>query len=181
MGHLIPLFEFAKIHHHHCIFATLFILTDGPLSAAQTSFLSAIPSAIDYILLPSASPKTTSPYTNRPRLLAGKHLGYNYTANVLASYGDHWRNLRKISTIEVLSVHKHQMLHAIRADEVKFTIRALDRASEGRRAMDMKAVLFEMTMNVMMRMIAGKKYYSGVSVEDAEEARRFRDNYIFSS
>ncbi|KAL3622219.1 hypothetical protein CASFOL_033630 [Castilleja foliolosa] len=53
MGHLIPLVEFAKtLHHHHRISATLIIPTDGPLSAAQTSFLSALPSAIDYTLLP---------------------------------------------------------------------------------------------------------------------------------
>ncbi|KAL0314942.1 UNVERIFIED_CONTAM: cytochrome [Sesamum angustifolium] len=34
-------------------------------------------------------------FANRPQLLAGKHLGYNYTSLVWTSYGDHWRNLRK--------------------------------------------------------------------------------------
>ncbi|GER54147.1 cytochrome P450 [Striga asiatica] len=40
-------------------------------------------------------------------------------------------------------------------------------------ALDMKTAFFELTMNVVMRMIAGKRYY-GENVEDAEEARQFR-------
>ena len=34
---------------------------------------------------------------NRPRFSVGRHLGYNYTTLVSAPYGDHWRNLRRIS------------------------------------------------------------------------------------
>ncbi|KAG8391924.1 hypothetical protein BUALT_Bualt01G0237500 [Buddleja alternifolia] len=56
MGHLIPLVEFAKtLHHRHRISATLIIPTDGPLSTAQKTFLSTLPSAIDYLLLPSVN------------------------------------------------------------------------------------------------------------------------------
>ncbi|GFP89870.1 cytochrome p450 81e8 [Phtheirospermum japonicum] len=168
LGHLYllkkPLYRsLAKISDRH-----------GPIAllnfGSRRVLLVSSPSAAEECLA-----KNDVVFANRPRLLAGKHLGYNYTSMVWASYGDHWRNLRKISTIEILSAHKLQILHAIRADEVESTIRALQRASEGRRAVDMKAVLFEMTMNVMMRMIAGKKYYGSENVEDAEEARRFRE------
>lgn len=65
------------------------------------------------------------------------------------------------------------MLHPIRADEIKATIRALIRASTERKLTDMKTVFFELSMNVVMRMIAGKRYY-GENVEAVEEARRFR-------
>ncbi|KAL0361389.1 UNVERIFIED_CONTAM: cytochrome [Sesamum radiatum] len=113
-------------------------------------------------------------FANRPRLLAGKHLGYNYSSLAWTSYGDHWRNLRKISSIEILSTNRLQLLHWIRVDEVKSTIRALNRASEQRRVVDMKTVFFELTMNVVMRMIAGKRYYCE-NMEEVEEARRFRE------
>ncbi|XP_020547583.1 cytochrome P450 81E8-like isoform X2 [Sesamum indicum] len=113
-------------------------------------------------------------FANRPHLLAGKHLGNNYTSLAWTSYGDHWRNLRKISSIEILSTNRLQMLHRIRVDEVKSTIRALNRASEQRRVVDMKTVFFELTMNAVMRMIAGKRYY-GENVDDVEEARLFRE------
>lgn len=53
-------------------------------------------------------------------------------------------------------------------------IRDLNRASDERKLVDMKAMFFEVTMNVVMRMIAGKKYYGG-NVEKAEEGRRFRE------
>ncbi|KAL8062850.1 hypothetical protein ABFX02_02G173900 [Erythranthe guttata] len=56
IGHLIPLVEFAKkLHHRHGFSTTFVIPTDGPLSAAQTTFLSALPAAIDYILLPAVN------------------------------------------------------------------------------------------------------------------------------
>ncbi|KAL0361379.1 UNVERIFIED_CONTAM: cytochrome [Sesamum radiatum] len=110
-------------------------------------------------------------FANRPHLLAGKHLGNNYTSLVWTSYGDHWRNLRKISSIEILSSRRLQMLHGIRTDEVKSMIRALNRASEQRRMVDMQTTFFELTTNVMMRMIAGKRYNG----ENVEEGRRFRE------
>ncbi|KAL0439019.1 UNVERIFIED_CONTAM: cytochrome [Sesamum latifolium] len=113
-------------------------------------------------------------FANRPHLLAGKHLGNNYTSLVWTSYGDHWRNLRKISSIEILSSQRLQMLHGIRVDEVKSTIRGLNWASEQRRMVDIQTVFFELTMNVVMGMIGGKRYY-GENMEEVEEGRRFRE------
>ncbi|XP_057794404.1 cytochrome P450 81Q32-like [Salvia miltiorrhiza] len=118
--------------------------------------------------------KNDAVFANRPRLLVGKHLGYNHTSLVWSSYGDHWRNLRKVSSVEVLSAHRLQTLQGIRVDEVRAMVRALSRASGERKLVDMKAMFFEMTMNVVMRMIGGKAYYGG-NVEKAEEGRRFRE------
>lgn len=53
MGHLIPLVEFARrLVLQHSFSFTIILPTDGPLSKAQTTFLDALPAAIDYILLP---------------------------------------------------------------------------------------------------------------------------------
>lgn len=114
-------------------------------------------------------------FANRPRLLAAKYLGYNYRSLVWSSYGDHWRNLRKVSSIEVLSTHRLQKLQGIRSDEVRSMIRRLsDLSGEGKSAVDMKSMFFDTVLNVMMRMIAGKRYY-GDKVEEMEQAKRFRD------
>ncbi|KZV57289.1 isoflavone 2'-hydroxylase-like [Dorcoceras hygrometricum] len=114
-------------------------------------------------------------FASRPRLLAAKHLGYNYRSLVWSSYGDHWRNLRKISSIEVLSSNRLQALHWIRADEVTSMIRRLANLSgDGMVAVDMRTMFFETVLNVMMRMIAGKRYY-GEKVEEVAQAKRFRD------
>ncbi|KAJ6675896.1 CYTOCHROME P450 82C3-RELATED [Salix viminalis] len=85
-------------------------------------------------------------FANRPRLLIAKHLAYNSTSLVWAPYGDHWRNLRKIASIEVLSAYRLQMLSAIRLEEVKAMICGI---------------------------FPGKRYY-GENVSDVEEAKRFQ-------
>ncbi|XP_011029060.1 PREDICTED: cytochrome P450 81D11-like [Populus euphratica] len=110
-------------------------------------------------------------FANRPRLLIAKHLAYNSTSLAWAPYGDHWRNLRRIVSIEVLSAYRLQMLSAIRLEEVKSMICVLFRNQK--HTVDMKTVFFELTLNIMMRMIAGKRYY-GENVSDMEEAKKFR-------
>ncbi|KAL2489271.1 Cytochrome [Forsythia ovata] len=94
-----------------------------------------------------------------------------------APYGDHWRNLRRVSSIELLSTHRLQMLQHIRSNEVNAMMKRLYRASEAHQMVDMKTAFFELTMNVMMRMIAGKRYY-GENVEEMEAANRFREIVI---
>ncbi|KAF5177049.1 Cytochrome p450 [Thalictrum thalictroides] len=44
------------------------------------------------------------------------------------------------------------------------------------RMVEMKSMFFELTLNIMMRMIAGKKYYGeGEHMKDLEEAREFQE------
>ncbi|KAF4378627.1 hypothetical protein CsatB_007315 [Cannabis sativa] len=115
-------------------------------------------------------------FANRPRLLAGKHLGYNYTSLVWASYGDHWRNLRRISSNEILSSHRLQMLSHIRSEEVSSLIRRLVRSAQQDPRVEIKSLLFELMLNIMMRMIAGKRYYGDNNVEMVdEEAHKFQE------
>ncbi|PRQ27789.1 putative oxidoreductase [Rosa chinensis] len=57
-------------------------------------------------------------FANRPKLLAGKYLGYNYTTISWASYGSHWHNLRRIASVKLLSSNSLQMFHGICADEI---------------------------------------------------------------
>ncbi|XVF39839.1 hypothetical protein PTKIN_Ptkin01aG0064400 [Pterospermum kingtungense] len=115
-------------------------------------------------------------FANRPRMLIGKHLAYNYTGLSWAPYGDHWRNLRRIASIELLSTNRLQLLSGIRKDEVKSLLRKL--LAHQDEAVELKRAFFELTYNVMMRLIAGKRYYDYENVEDMEEASRFREIQI---
>ncbi|KAJ4836226.1 hypothetical protein Tsubulata_023845, partial [Turnera subulata] len=113
-------------------------------------------------------------FANRPRILYAKHLSYNFTSLIWASYGDHWRNLRRIVSLEILSTHRVQMLSFIRQEEVKSLICLLYRNQN--QAVDMRAALFELTLNIIMRMIAGKRYYgNNIGVADVEQAKMFRE------
>lgn len=111
-------------------------------------------------------------FANRPRLLLSKWFGYNNTNLVWSSYGDHWRNLRRISTVEVLSTHRLQMLSTVRLEEVNSLIRRLARSET--QVHNMKNAFFDLTYNIMLRMIVGKRFY-GDDVDDADEARCYRE------
>ncbi|KAL2529605.1 Cytochrome [Forsythia ovata] len=117
-------------------------------------------------------------FANRPKLLAGKHLGYNYTTLTWASYGDHWRNLRRIASLEILSTQRIQMFSDIRRSEVHLLVKRLIRGTGGGeyQTVDMKSAFFEMLLNLMMGMIAGKRYYDDHDQSgNLEETRKFKE------
>ncbi|XP_027090998.1 cytochrome P450 81Q32-like [Coffea arabica] len=117
-------------------------------------------------------------FANRPKFLAGKYLGFNYTTLVWASYGQHWRNIRKIATVDILSGSRVQMFTHIRSEEVHLLIRRLLKAAaasaDDHVMVDMKSAFFELTLNIMMRMIAGKRY-SGDGSGKIEEVTSFQE------
>ncbi|PIA32992.1 hypothetical protein AQUCO_04200027v1 [Aquilegia coerulea] len=113
-------------------------------------------------------------FANRPRLLVGKIGGDNYTTMAWAPYGPNWRNLRRISASEVLSVNRVQSYSDIRFDEVRSIIKRLSGHGSKYQTVEMKSMFFELTLNILMRMIAGKRYY-GEHVKDLEEAREFQE------
>ncbi|CDP01242.1 unnamed protein product [Coffea canephora] len=117
-------------------------------------------------------------FANRPKFLAGKYLGFNYTTLVWASYGQHWRNIRKIATVYILSGRRVQMFKHIRSEEVHLLIRRLLKAAaasdDDHVMVDMKSAFFELTLNIMMRMIAGKRY-SGDGSGKIEEVTSFQE------
>ncbi|KAJ9670574.1 hypothetical protein PVL29_026857 [Vitis rotundifolia] len=111
---------------------------------------------------------------DRPRFASGKYVGYNYTTISAASYGEHWRNLRRLGTLEIFSSNRLNMFLGIRRDEVKRLLLRLARDSrEGFAKVEMRPMLTELTFNIVTRMVAGKRYYG----EDVEytEAKRFRE------
>lgn len=121
-------------------------------------------------------------FANRPQLLYAKYLGYNYNSIVWGPYGDHWRNLRRISSIEILSTYRLQKLSQIRSDEVQTLIQrlVLSCAENKYQTLHMKPVLSTLMFNAMTRMIAGKKFF-GEDTLKSEEARRFKEIIAESS
>ncbi|KAK6115979.1 hypothetical protein DH2020_008248 [Rehmannia glutinosa] len=115
-------------------------------------------------------------FANRPSLLNGKHFGYNYTSIPWSPYGDHWRNLRRIASLDLLSSHRIHTLSRIRTDEIRVLIRKLFRLGEENpgKSVHVKEALFEFTFNALTGMICGKRYF-GENVENLKESEIFRD------
>ncbi|KAI7978857.1 Cytochrome P450 81Q32 [Camellia lanceoleosa] len=113
-------------------------------------------------------------FANRPLSLHSKHLSYNSTTIAAAPYGDLWRNLRRITTLEIFSTVQLERTSCIRGKEVKFFVNQLMKnCGGGCSKVDMKSKFFEISFNVMTMMIMGKRFF-GESVEDVEEAKLFR-------
>ncbi|KAE9597654.1 hypothetical protein Lal_00041542 [Lupinus albus] len=114
---------------------------------------------------------------NRPPLLSGKHIGYNFTAVTVAPYGDHWRNVRRIMSLEVLSTQRLNGFLEIRKGEIVKLVQNLARESREEFAkVEMKSRLSEMTFNTIITMISGKRYYGeDCDVSNVEEAKQFRE------
>ena len=96
---------------------------------------------------------------------------------VQSPYGDHWRNLRRIGAIEIFSSSRLKTFLGIRKDEIKRILCKLYSLSGDSNndfaKVEMKSTLSDLTFNIIMRMVAGKRYY-GDEVSDVEEAKQFR-------
>ncbi|KAG8384322.1 hypothetical protein BUALT_Bualt04G0106200 [Buddleja alternifolia] len=112
---------------------------------------------------------------NRPRFISGKYFGYNFTSLVDASYGEHWRNLRRLTTLEIFSSNRLNMFQSIRQDEIKLLLLKIYRKSQSESArVELRTVFSELSFNIMMRMIAGKRYFGDQDDENDEEGKQFR-------
>lgn len=116
---------------------------------------------------------------NRLHSMKGKYLAFDNTTVITASYGDHWRNLRRISSLEILSTHRLNSFSGFRKDETMRLLRKLSRGSdhEDFKKVELKSMFAELTFNTIMRMVCGKRYYGEESDDgiNPEEAKKFRD------
>jgi cytochrome P450 len=114
--------------------------------------------------------------SSRPKLVAAKHLAYNYAMFVLASYGPYWRELRKIVTLKLLSTRRLELLSYIRVSEVKATVEELyklwsaKKNGSGQILVELKQWFGDMSLNVILRMVVGKRYFSVGAVGDENAA-----------
>ncbi|XP_059636498.1 cytochrome P450 CYP82D47-like [Cornus florida] len=113
-------------------------------------------------------------FATRPKSLAVELLGYNYAMFGLGPYGHYWRQVRKIVTLEILSNRRLDMLGHVRVSEVRTAIReAYDlwvqkRTDTNVVKLEMKQWFGDLTLNMMVRILAGKRYS-----RDEEEGERF--------
>ncbi|KAM3252695.1 hypothetical protein P3L10_006765 [Capsicum annuum] len=114
-------------------------------------------------------------FANRPRLMINKYLGYNSTTVGDFPYGDHWRNLLRLCALEILSTNRLNNFQPIRQHETNLLVhRAFHNSGDNfGTPVDLKSKLFQLSYNIIMRMIAGKRYYG--EEEDNEEAKHFQE------
>jgi hypothetical protein len=113
-----------------------------------------------------------------PKLVAAKHFGYNFAVLGFTPYGSYWRELRKIATLELLYNRQLELLSYIRVSEVETTLQELyklwtkKKNESGQILVELKQWFGDMNLNLILRLVAGKHYFSASAVADEEEARR---------
>ncbi|KAF8022898.1 hypothetical protein BT93_F0418 [Corymbia citriodora subsp. variegata] len=113
--------------------------------------------------------------STRPRQLAMKILSYSYAMFSFAPYGLYWREMRKMVALELLSRQRvNSLLNPIQASEADVAIQELhelwivNKDDSGHVIVDLKQWFAKLTLNVILRIVAGKRYRAG----DAEEEQR---------
>ncbi|KAE8692034.1 hypothetical protein F3Y22_tig00110863pilonHSYRG00066 [Hibiscus syriacus] len=99
-------------------------------------------------------------FANRPPTMAGDILMYDGRSYVWAPHGHLWKNLRRLSVVEILSTTSVQKSSSIREDEVGNLVHrhllgvSADNGSS--RKVDLKYLFGLLTMNVMLKMASGE-------------------------
>lgn len=114
---------------------------------------------------------------NRPRVLVGKHLHYDYTTLGAASYGPLWLNLRRLTNIELFTNSRMNYFACIRVEEVRSLIKGLFiKSKDNFTKIELTSHLTNLSFNILIRMLIGKKYISDVNNNNNNENKNNHEN-----
>ncbi|PON48896.1 Cytochrome P450, E-class, group I [Parasponia andersonii] len=104
--------------------------------------------------------KNDSVFANRPRSMASDHLSYNNSSFLLAPYGQLWRSLRRLTTIEVFSQKSLQKFYKTREEEVCSIVHLImKKLSYGQpQHIDLTSLFSLLVFNIILRINIGKTF-----------------------
>lgn len=101
--------------------------------------------------------KTRDPaFANRQEVLAAKIMTYNYVDIVFSCHGEYWTQMRKSSTLGLLSPKKVRYFRSIRQDEVFYLIQSIGSSSGS--PINLTKMIFSLTNDITFRAAFGKRY-----------------------
>ncbi|XP_024527756.1 (+)-menthofuran synthase [Selaginella moellendorffii] len=109
-----------------------------------------------------------STYSSRPFLTPGKIFGAD--GILWTPYGEYWRNVRKLCTLELLTLRQIQRSQAARAEEMALAVAKLVEASRGPMpgTVNLTEVISDVTYGMILRKVVGNGHRRN------EEALRFK-------
>uniref|UniRef100_A0A0D6QS94 Cytochrome P450 n=1 Tax=Araucaria cunninghamii TaxID=56994 RepID=A0A0D6QS94_ARACU len=115
-------------------------------------------------------------FATRPNVCAGKYMAYDNKILGLAPYGPYWRDMRKLCTLQLFSAHRLEVLKHVRLEEVSAFIHSLFESCQPEsRTVNMKSRLAELTFNIIVRMVAGKRCLEASYSENSKEAQQLKE------
>ncbi|XP_077231421.1 xanthotoxin 5-hydroxylase CYP82C2-like [Tasmannia lanceolata] len=124
-------------------------------------------------------------FTTNDKILAAhpasartKYMGYSYAMTAFAPYGPYWREMRKISTVHLLSNSRLEMLKHVWVSEINTHIKDLYvmwvKNDHRPIKVDIKQWLRSLAFKVIIRLVTGKQF-SGTFDDNSDEEQRFRE------
>ncbi|KAH6835149.1 hypothetical protein C2S53_003634 [Perilla frutescens var. hirtella] len=97
-------------------------------------------------------------FAGRPPHQAAKYLSWDQRNLSFGTYGPYWRNMRKLCTLELLSIIKINSFQPMRREELGLFVDSLKESAKERVAVDLSAKVSSLTAEMSCRMVFGKKY-----------------------
>ncbi|VFQ61974.1 unnamed protein product [Cuscuta campestris] len=97
-------------------------------------------------------------FATRPPMEMIKHLTYGQKDLVFGQYGELWREMRKLFTVQLLTSHKINLHESTRREELCLLVDSLKQSARRGEAVDLSAKVASMSGNMSCRMLFGKKY-----------------------
>ncbi|XP_065875974.1 dimethylnonatriene synthase-like [Euphorbia lathyris] len=115
-------------------------------------------------------------FANRASIAAGKHIGYNNAILALAPYGQYWRDLRKLATLQLFSNQRLQLLKPVILSEINVFLKDLylHYNNKKKNVINISKMFERLTFNVSLRMVVGKRICSSKTSDENSEAWRYR-------
>ncbi|OIW04253.1 hypothetical protein TanjilG_00813 [Lupinus angustifolius] len=108
-------------------------------------------------------------FSYRPFNILATVIAYNGASIAFSPYGHYWRQLRKICTIELLSVKRVQSFRCIREEEVSSMIKTICAREEGS-VVNLSEMISSLIYGIVARAAFGKKYkFQQVFISAMEE------------
>ncbi|CAK9857135.1 unnamed protein product [Sphagnum jensenii] len=111
---------------------------------------------------------------SRPDAVAAHVMGYGRKDVAWAPYGNHWRHMRKLCVLELLSPKRLGSTKNLRSEEVSFMVKDVYELCKEGKAVNMQSRLYETSMNVVTRMLFKRRYFDNTKQSTAE-AEEFKE------
>ncbi|XP_049402812.1 cytochrome P450 71AU50-like isoform X1 [Solanum stenotomum] len=109
-------------------------------------------------------------FANRPYNAAAQYIAYDHRDIVFGKYGPHWRNMRKLCKMKLLSNIKINSFRSMRKQELGIFVNFLKQAASNRVEVDLSADLASLNVDMSCLMVFGKKY-----MEEEFDERGFKN------
>ncbi|KAK4725667.1 hypothetical protein R3W88_030584 [Solanum pinnatisectum] len=120
--------------------------------------------------------KHDTAFANRPYNAAAQYIAYDHRDIVFGKYGPHWRNMRKLCKMKLLSNIKINSFRSMRKQELGIFVNFLKQAASNRVEVDLSAELASLIVDMSCLMVFGKKY-----MEEEFDERGFKNIFYETS